>query len=374
MTRIAITSQRLLGHIVPVMGVGIELKNRGHEVWVLGNAAYRPMVEGAGLLFREVGWEKFAELYIEEFMEDIIKVDQELDFQLFLCDSAQAAPAWVAEWKGIPWVSYQTTVPIPDNQVPGEELVNYRLRERYRKLLTKIRNKYGLGELLSDIRTRGDLSGLSPYLHLVMVWEEMIENWGALPPNSAVVGACTYENLDTESGWKTSEYANSIAVCTSSIGKTDFREKVNRYVRTSIEAFANNPVHVIVSEQNDFRGELPINVTWTTEYPIHHRILPFVDVAITHGGCNTLQKCIKYGTPMVIIPLGADQPLLAERCRQLGIAVTLDIKQLSVETLSQAVNKIMEHPDYRESSRKLSSAVNRYDPNKRGADAVEKIL
>src|SRR5260370_9301679 len=42
-------------------------------------------------------------------------------------------------------------------------------------------------------------------------------------------------------------------------------------------------------------------------------------VVVCHGGCNTIIAALASSTPLVCIPLSADQPLNAARCEALGI-------------------------------------------------------
>jgi UDP:flavonoid glycosyltransferase YjiC (YdhE family) len=52
-------------------------------------------------------------------------------------------------------------------------------------------------------------------------------------------------------------------------------------------------------------------------------LLPYVDVCLNHGGYNTLIEPLAYGIPQVVLPLAADQPVLALLCLAHGAAVPL---------------------------------------------------
>lgn len=53
------------------------------------------------------------------------------------------------------------------------------------------------------------------------------------------------------------------------------------------------------------------------------RVLQEADVFITHQGLNSTHEAVFNLVPMVSYPFFSDQPALAERCRQLGLAVPL---------------------------------------------------
>lgn len=80
--------------------------------------------------------------------------------------------------------------------------------------------------------------------------------------------------------------------------------------------------------------ELPSNIYWIKDVPIHDYLLPQVNYVVTHGGCGTLQNVIKYGKPMIIIPLGDDHEIWADLCNQLGISETILPSQLNKKICS----------------------------------------
>jgi UDP:flavonoid glycosyltransferase YjiC (YdhE family) len=47
------------------------------------------------------------------------------------------------------------------------------------------------------------------------------------------------------------------------------------------------------------------------------------DIFITHHGLNSTHEAIFHEVPMLSYPLFADQPLLARRCQELGLAIPL---------------------------------------------------
>ena len=89
--------------------------------------------------------------------------------------------------------------------------------------------------------------------------------------------------------------------------------------------------------------ELPVEVVVTVgrqidpaelgPQPPHVRVERFVPQAdilarcsavVSHGGSGSVLGALAHGLPQVLIPMGADQPLNAARCEQLGVARVLD--------------------------------------------------
>lgn len=52
-------------------------------------------------------------------------------------------------------------------------------------------------------------------------------------------------------------------------------------------------------------------------------VLRYASVFITHNGLNSTHEAIFHGVPMISCPLFGDQPVLAARCEELGLAVPL---------------------------------------------------
>ena len=68
--------------------------------------------------------------------------------------------------------------------------------------------------------------------------------------------------------------------------------------------------------------KVPSNVRLET-FVDQWSILAQADVYLTHNGLNSTHESIFLRKPMISYPLFADQPLLAKRCEELGLAVPL---------------------------------------------------
>jgi UDP:flavonoid glycosyltransferase YjiC (YdhE family) len=67
-------------------------------------------------------------------------------------------------------------------------------------------------------------------------------------------------------------------------------------------------------------GPQPPNVRIERYIP-QAQLLPYVDVCLNHGGYNTVIEPLAHGIPQVVLPLAADQPILALLCLAHGAAV-----------------------------------------------------
>lgn len=377
MAKIAIISQRLLGHFIPILGVAVELRRNGHEVWILAHKSRKKVIEQAGLYFEEFGWDILPKLFVYEQIKTIKSIVKNRNIDIIISDSAQSAPAFVAEKLNKPWISFQTTPPLPDMNIPGPPKLVLRMRQLYEKELNKVRKSFCLPPIKDFIRSRGDMVGLSPYLHLVMVLEDIITHWEWFPHSTKIVGPCFFEgnSRKTVTSKEFTKDSPFILVCTSSSLVPEHIDYVQDYVFSTIDAFTDGSFDVMISANSSIQAnELPTNVSWRSDHPIHHLYMPVSNVVITHGGCGTLQKALKYGVPMVIIPLGADQLILADRCVELGVAIKLDPNKISNISIKASVEEIINNPKYKYNAKKLAGKIINFKPNKVAASYIEEII
>jgi UDP:flavonoid glycosyltransferase YjiC (YdhE family) len=82
-------------------------------------------------------------------------------------------------------------------------------------------------------------------------------------------------------------------------------------------------------------------------------LLPQCDAVVCHGGYSTVLASLCHGLPMVLTPLGADQPLHAGRCQDLGVALVVDRGELAPARMREAIRQILADPGYTDRARAL---------------------
>ena len=70
-------------------------------------------------------------------------------------------------------------------------------------------------------------------------------------------------------------------------------------------------------------------------------ILPLCQLAITHGGNNTVTECLHYGKPMVVLPLFWDQYDNAQRMDELGLGIRLDTYKFTDTQMHSALDRLL---------------------------------
>ena len=99
----------------------------------------------------------------------------------------------------------------------------------------------------------------------------------------------------------------------------------------------------------------PPDVT-VTRWVRHADVLPHCSAVITHGGHGTVIKALTAGVPLVVVPLGRDQPDNAARVVHAGAGIRLR-KNVSVSALRAATTRVIEEPRYRAAAGRMASRL-----------------
>ena len=116
-------------------------------------------------------------------------------------------------------------------------------------------------------------------------------------------------------------------------------------------------------------GPQPENVHIERYIPLS-LLLPHCEVVVAHGGFNTTMAALRYGVPLLVLPISADQPINAQRCAEVGVGLTLNPFTMQPEDVRRAVQALIEQPDYRTRAEDLQREIAALP----GPDAVVPLL
>lgn len=141
-----------------------------------------------------------------------------------------------------------------------------------------------------------------------------------------------------------------------------------------VSILANTPHRYIVSKgpQAD-EYELADNMWGAAQVP-QTRVLPLVDLVITHGGNNTTTECFHYGKPMVVLPLFWDQYDNAQRVDETGFGVRLATYAFDDAELIGAIDRLVGDSALRHRLSAMSATVRAQSGVTRAADLLEGLL
>ena len=103
------------------------------------------------------------------------------------------------------------------------------------------------------------------------------------------------------------------------------------------------------------------------------RIIPQVDLVITHGGNNTTTESVHFGKPMIVLPLFWDQYDNAQRVHELGYGVRLATYAFTDDELLGAVDRLLADTEVRARAAATGEAVRARDGLRVGADVIERV-
>jgi UDP:flavonoid glycosyltransferase YjiC (YdhE family) len=109
-----------------------------------------------------------------------------------------------------------------------------------------------------------------------------------------------------------------------------------------------------------------------TRWVRHADVLPHCSAVITHGGHGTVMKALIAGIPMVVVPLGRDQPDNAARVVHAGAGIRLR-KNASVSALRAAVARVIGDPRYRAAAGAMAARLDAEHDDNRVVDELEQV-
>lgn len=86
-------------------------------------------------------------------------------------------------------------------------------------------------------------------------------------------------------------------------------------------------------------------------------ILPHCALLVSHAGSGSILGALAHGLPMLLLPLGADQPRNAERCDALGVAHVLDALAASPEDVRVSAASALADPSLRRNAEGLRDEI-----------------
>jgi MGT family glycosyltransferase len=118
--------------------------------------------------------------------------------------------------------------------------------------------------------------------------------------------------------------------------------------------------------------DLPDNMVGAPIVP-QTKVIPQVDLVITHGGNNTTTEALHFGKPMIVLPLFWDQYDNAQRMHELGLGVRLQTYAFTDDELIAAVDGLLADTEQRARSADIGTRIRQRQGLRTGADVIERI-
>jgi UDP:flavonoid glycosyltransferase YjiC (YdhE family) len=103
-------------------------------------------------------------------------------------------------------------------------------------------------------------------------------------------------------------------------------------------------------------GPQPPNVR-VERYIPQAQLLPHCRLVVSHGGSGSVTGALAQGLPMVVVPIGADQPRNARRCEDLGVARVVPAREATADGVREAASEVLADPAYRLNAERLRNEI-----------------
>ena len=371
---------------------------RGHDVQVLGTEGLRSRFESTGAAFRPYryapdndlrrpetdlvkDWEARNPLTLwarvrdrllcgpaREFCRDVLEELHREAADVVVVDTMIPSARFGAEAAGVPTVIVMhgpymlpraDVPPLGTGFMPASGRLG-RLRDRSAAALALAVFRTGLPALnqaraefgLAPLRDGLDLMGNADRI-LVCSSPSYDFAPGSVPANVRYVGPQLDDTADATPGnpWAVPSDRPLVLV---SLSSTVMRQE--RLLQRAADALGQLQVRGLVTTGPAVDPAViaaPPNVT-VTRWVRHADVLAHCSAVITHGGHGTVMKALIAGVPLIVVPLGRDQPDNAARVVYAGAGIRLR-KNASVRALHAATGRVIEDPRYRAAAGRMAS-------------------
>ena len=246
-----------------------------------------------------------------------------------------------------------------------------------------LRHLYGRGLPAAFNAARAEL-GLDPLGHpweqfdhavrvLVLTSEAFDFPAGCLPPNVRYVGPQLDEPAWVEpwrSPWR-EDHPHPLVV----VGFSTTPQNQSPVLRKAIATLGTLRVRALVTvgpALDPAQFEAPANVV-VMRSVAHAQVFPEASAVITHAGHGTVIRALRYGIPLVCLPMSRDQGDDAARVVARGAGLRLS-KEAPMVEIRGAIQSVVEQPRFREGARKLSQAIAADIRERRGVRELEGLV
>lgn len=299
-----------------------------------------------------------------------------------LCDQMEAAGGLVAEGMGLPFVSVACALPV--NREPGIPLpvmpFAYGTDESSQRMYQGSTQVYDwlmkpLRRVLRDRAQRFGLAArdalhecLSPLAQISQTIAGFDFPRQRLPEHFHAVGPLRAPQRDEQGLWPIDSRRPLVFASLGTLQGSRFG-----MFRQIALACRRMDAQLLVAHCGGLgsieeRLLLQAGATWVTDFAPQRWALQQAEIAVTHGGLNTVMDAIAARTPVLVMPIAFDQPGVAARVAHAGIGLQLS-RRAGASRIATRLERLQNHPSERLDA--LAEHLNRAGGVQHAADIVE---
>jgi UDP:flavonoid glycosyltransferase YjiC (YdhE family) len=357
------------GHLQPLLPIADAAREAGHEVAVAGRASVLPAAESLGLdVFataadRERAPKRLLEVDLEREARDL-----RMGFGLHLARAHAPAVRELCE-------DWRPDVLVCDEVDFGSLIAAERLGLPHASVVVlatgSLVRQAGLAESLDTVREE---HGLPPDPEL-----EMLARYLVLSPIPPSYRDPAFPDPATLHAFRPGAPASAVAATDPptlyfTLG-TEFNLESGDLFERVLEGLGELPVQVVATVGSELDPAVlspPPNVRLERYVP-QGETLAHASAVVCHGGSGSVLGALAHGLPLVLLPIGADQPQNAERCAVLGAGRVLDVVTATPDDVREAVSEVLSSPSYRAAAERLRDELAALPGPDHAAALVERL-
>ena len=340
---IAVFCMQGVGHLQMLLPLVEALCARGCVVRVLTRSEYRSMVEHAGARFVDLfarhsleaadatsvpvpcRFVSFAGAFAEQLAEEVAGFAPEL----IVYDTFSVVAPVIARRLGLPYVNlYPNHAPVPARLLAAlREDPRVAVSEQCWAAVRRLREVHGM----SGASPFSYVTELSPFLNLYCEPREFLdaEDQAALEPLAFLGSLAPGLRRGARAGvFPQARRGLRVYVSFGTVIWWYFAARAYAVLDAISRACADRDADVVIalgghSLDAAARAALARPNVEVLEFADQWTALAEADVFVTHHGLNSSHEAIFHRVPMISHPFFGDQPALASRCHELGIALPL---------------------------------------------------
>lgn len=360
MARVLFINAGSEGHINPTIGVVQELISRGEEVVYFCIEAYRQRIEQTGATVRTIDDQKFLKAFIsggrnyilervngllltaDIVIPSILEQIEGEQFDYIIHDSMFGCGRMLAQILDLPAISsctsfaqteeaFQLMIKQFETDVAAE--ICQPIIERFQGLIAMVKEKYNI-----EIHSPYEVFCNPAPLTIVYTTRDFQPDAAQFNDSYKFVGPSIDSRLvlaDYNLAAIKEKHPIYISLGTVFNQATDF-------YKLCIKVLGNTEHTIVMSigqrVQASELGEIPSNFI-VHNYVPQMDVLQYAKLFVTHGGMNSTHEALYCGVPLVVIPQGADQSLIAAQVARIGAGIALQMENLTADQLREAIEQ-----------------------------------
>lgn len=117
---------------------------------------------------------------------------------------------------------------------------------------------------------------------------------------------------------------------------------------------------------------LPENC-WGQAFLPQTRILPHVQLVISHGGNNTVCESVAFGKPIIVLPLFSDQIDNSQRIEEKGFGLRMEVN-FEEDDLLNAIEKLINDTLLHDKLAKVAKRIKEDNSKAKAVEEIERLL